>query len=190
MAIVTLVPAAVCPRSLFGVEDIHLSLPLVDVGRSVDAAIFPVTVHQIVLNYVEECSHLTENENLMFVVEQLLQHAIKESKLATGLDKKVRMSRSNWSAACWVHWLTKEKWVIDILTMVHLVVCLAQSAPTLDPLSNQLITKDPFVDHFTVSSLESGQPTIHNNLFFRRHVQKNIFLDTSKQEGTKDFVKF
>ena len=119
---------------LLGVEDVHLPLAIIDLGTTVNTAVLPLAEEKVILNNIQEGRHLTEDEDLVLVMEQTLQHSIEEGKLATGTDEELRVSRTEVDAGGRIDRLTKEEGMVSILPLIHLLVGLTEAASLLDTL--------------------------------------------------------
>mmetsp|Transcript_29792 Transcript_29792/g.86850 ORF Transcript_29792/g.86850 Transcript_29792/m.86850 type:complete len:901 (-) Transcript_29792:738-3440(-) len=189
VAIIGIVARSTLSARLLGVEDVHLPLPIIDLGTTVDAAVLPLAEEEVVLNDVEEGRHLTEDEDLVLVIEQAFQHAIEEGKLATGPNEELRMGRAKVDAGGRVDRLTEQEGMVGILPLVHLLVGLAETASLLDALIEQDVAKDALLDEVHVPVLELGHASVDHNLLLGGHVGQDVALDTTKEEGTEDLVQ-
>jgi hypothetical protein len=78
VAIVSHVSASVLSAGRFGIKDIHSRLSIVNVGGSINTAVFPLSETQVIFDNVENLRHLTKNEDLVSILVKPLQHAIHQ----------------------------------------------------------------------------------------------------------------
>jgi hypothetical protein len=128
VVVVTFINGSIFARSIFGIKkDIQSLLPVVNVCRPVNAAVFPLPVTQVIFHDVENPGHLAEDENMMTILVQSLQHAIQQGNCTAGTNQQLRMGGGTNSihTGTWVNGLSKHEGMIDILAVIHHFVCLA-----------------------------------------------------------------
>lgn len=86
VTIITIVSLSIISR-LFCVVNVHLPLAFINFGTAINAAVLPVAKDEVIFDDIEEGSHLTKDEDLMFVFEEPLKHPIQQSEFATGFDE-------------------------------------------------------------------------------------------------------
>ena len=89
---------------------------------------------------------MTKDQHLMLVFEESFQHTIQKGKLPACFDEQMWMSRPDWTASRGINRLAKEKRMVDVLSVVHLGVGLAQGAAHFNALRKQLITEQAFIN--------------------------------------------
>mmetsp|Transcript_23997 Transcript_23997/g.42991 ORF Transcript_23997/g.42991 Transcript_23997/m.42991 type:complete len:383 (-) Transcript_23997:1041-2189(-) len=180
VAIVAVVAGASFSGGFLRVEDVHLALALVDFGGAVDAAVFPLTVQEIILNDIQQGGHLAEDEYLVFVPVKPVQHAIQQRKLATRPNQQLRMSTPHMRPRHRINRLPKHERMIAILAMIHLLVRLTQRPCTLNALLEEYIPQHPLIDHFGVSILQFGHAGVDDHFFFGGHVFEDVHFDAAE----------
>mmetsp|Transcript_24470 Transcript_24470/g.52910 ORF Transcript_24470/g.52910 Transcript_24470/m.52910 type:complete len:611 (+) Transcript_24470:546-2378(+) len=189
VSVVAVVARSSLPCGLFGVENIHLALPFVNVGGAVDAAILPAAVEQVILDDVEEGSHLAENEDLVFVPVQPLQHAIQQGKLSARANEELGMRAAHVRPRDGIDGLAEHERVVAILAVIHLLVRLAQRPRAFYTLVEEYVPQHALFDHFGVSFLQFGHARVDDHFLFGGHVRQHVHFDATEQERSEDVVE-
>mmetsp|Transcript_18644 Transcript_18644/g.43233 ORF Transcript_18644/g.43233 Transcript_18644/m.43233 type:complete len:312 (-) Transcript_18644:1040-1975(-) len=86
--------------------------------------------------------------------------------------------------------LPEQKGMIDVLSMIHLFVRLAESPAHFDPLGNELVSQHSLFDEVLITRLQCRQTGVHNDLLLGRHVLEYVCLDSSQEEWSQNLVQF
>ena len=190
MAVIGLVAGTIHAASALSIEGIHLTLTFVDVRASVNTTVIPFAKVEIVFHHTQDTCHLAKNQNLVPVLVQPGQHAIQKSKLSTGPYQELRMRCPKVGTGSRINRFSKKERVVNVLSVVHEFVRLAESATVLDPLTNQSVTESPLVDQISVTCLQLRDTRVNHHFFLRWQFRKYIHLDAAKQKRAKNLVKF
>ena len=81
---------------------------------------------------------------------------------------------------------SKQKGVIGILAVIHLLVGLTEGSTIFNALGNQSVTQGSLFNHFSISRLEFATTAIDHHFLFGWHFFEDILLDSPKKKGTQN----
>lgn len=189
-SIISFVSGSVGTICFFCVENVHLLLPIVNLRAAVDSAILPIPKKHVVFHDVQDSRHLTKDKHLVPILVKTGQHTVQQGEFSTGANQQLRMRCTKMNARMRIHRLPKEKWVINVLTVIHHFVGLAQSSTLFDALRYQSFAECALLNQVGISSLQLGDTRVNNDFPLGGHFLENVGLDSAKQERTQDLVQF
>lgn len=147
VSVVRVVPRAAFTSGFLRVEHVHLPLTLINICRSIDTTILPLSVQEVVLYDVQETRHLAEDEDLMLILVEAIKHAVQKSELSRRAYKQLGVSASQVRTRSRIDRLSEHEGVIAVLAVVHLLVRLAKRSGRLDPLIEEYIPQHTLFNH-------------------------------------------